>query len=289
MGSGITWLPWAARSDTRDDPAECRVGSRVANWGRRAPGSTTRRSTSNRPASSSPRRQPRRSAHSRTRADRLVVRLYRPANRPSAFGRGSEGSVHFRWADPSDGLAGTGCGMCARSGDTTVCKKNPGHARYRCACRKLRPCGSGCSVILVDDASEAVASAYVQLGDFSRIADRFGYRTERGCLIHGLVGAVPVAVLFELPERPQKVALVPDQGAIEEFVAQFLYPALHDRVHAGCANAGEDGCDAGVAEDLAEPGGDLASRSRIRYATTASAVLVENAAIQFDLGDRDVR
>ena len=102
-----------------------------------------------------------------------------------------------------------------------------------CACRKLRPRRSGCSVVLVDDTSEAVASAYVQPGDLSRIADRFGHRTERGCLIHGLVGAVPVVVFFELPQRPQEVALVPDQGAIEEFVAQFLYPALHDRVHPG--------------------------------------------------------
>jgi transposase len=127
----------------------------------------------------------------------------------------------------------------------------------RCACRKLRPRRSGCSVVLVDDTSEAIASAYVQPGDLSRIADRFGYRTERGCLIHGLVGAVPVVVFFELPQRPQEVALIPDQGAIEEFVAQFLYPALHDRVHAGCANAGEDGRDAGVGEDLAEPGGKL--------------------------------
>jgi hypothetical protein len=56
-------------------------------------------------------------------------------------------------------------------------------------------------VVLVDDTSEAVASAYVQPGDLSRIADRFGYRTERGCLIHGLVGTVPVVVFFELPQR----------------------------------------------------------------------------------------
>jgi hypothetical protein len=136
--------------------------------------------------------------------------------------------------------------------------KDPVHPESeRCACRKLRPRRSGCSVVLMDDASEAVASAYVQPGDLSRIADRFGYRMERGCLIHGLVGAVPVVVFFELPERPQRVTLVPDQGAIEEFAAQFLHPALHDGVHEGCANASEDGRDAGVGEDLAEPGGEL--------------------------------
>ena len=86
-----------------------------------------------------------------------------------------------------------------------------------------------------------------------------GSRTGRGgaALIHGLVGAVPVVVFFELPQRPQEVALVPDQGAIEKFVAHFLYPALHDRVHAGRGNAGADGRDAGVGEDLAEPGGKL--------------------------------
>ena len=63
-------------------------------------------------------------------------------------------------------------------------------------------------MVLVDDTSEAVASAYVQPGDLSRLADRFGYRTEQGCLIHGLVGAVTVVMFFELPQCPQEVTLV---------------------------------------------------------------------------------
>ena len=42
---------------------------------------------------------------------------------------------------------------------------------HLCACRKLRPRRSGRSVVvLVDDACEAVVSAYVQPGALSRIA-----------------------------------------------------------------------------------------------------------------------
>jgi hypothetical protein len=33
---------------------------------------------------------------------------------------------------------------------------------------------------------------------------------------------------LELAERVEQVGLVPDEGAVEEFVAAGLHPALHD-------------------------------------------------------------
>src|SRR2546430_11602748 len=52
--------------------------------------------------------------------------------------------------------------------------------------------------------------------------------------------------------------LVPDQRAVEQFVAAGLDPPFHDRVHAGNLDAAEHGRDAGVGEDRVEQGGVLA-------------------------------
>ncbi|WP_158854529.1 hypothetical protein [Saccharothrix deserti] len=58
--------------------------------------------------------------------------------------------------------------------------------------------------------------------------------------------------------------LVPDQCAVEEFVAAGLEPALHDRVHPRDPDTAEDDLDARVGEDGVEQGGYFPSRSRIR-------------------------
>jgi hypothetical protein len=54
-----------------------------------------------------------------------------------------------------------------------------------------------------------------------------------------------------------QVAFVPDQAAVEEFVAAGLHPAFHDGVRAGYPDAGEYGLDAYVGEDLVHEGGEL--------------------------------
>jgi hypothetical protein len=99
-----------------------------------------------------------------------------------------------------------------------------------CACRKLHPCRSGDMSVLVDHSTEAVVSAYVEAGDPVRISNRFGDGAQRCCLSHGLVGPVGVVVPLVLAQGSAQVGLVPDQGAIQEFVAAGLHPSLHERV-----------------------------------------------------------
>src|ERR1051325_11378242 len=54
-------------------------------------------------------------------------------------------------------------------------------------------------------------------------------------------------------ECVKQVPLVPDQGAVEQFAATGLYPALDDRVHrGGHLNTTEYDLDAGVGEDGVE-------------------------------------
>ena len=53
------------------------------------------------------------------------------------------------------------------------------------------------------------------------------------------------------------MALIPDQGSVEEFAAAGLYPAFHDRVHTGHLDATENDADPGVREDGVEPAGEF--------------------------------
>jgi hypothetical protein len=57
-------------------------------------------------------------------------------------------------------------------------------------------------------------------------------------------------------DSPQ-LALVPDEGAVQEFAAASSDPAFGDRVHAGSADAAEHGPDAGVGEDRVERGREI--------------------------------
>jgi len=54
--------------------------------------------------------------------------------------------------------------------------------------------------ILVDHAAEAVAAAYVQVGDSVLVGDRLGDCPQRSRLVHGLVGSVLVVVGLELAQ-----------------------------------------------------------------------------------------
>jgi hypothetical protein len=52
----------------------------------------------------------------------------------------------------------------------------------------------------------------------------------------------------------QKVLVVPDEGAVQEFESAGLYPPFHDRVHVGHADDGGDDSDALAGEDCVERG-----------------------------------
>jgi hypothetical protein len=89
------------------------------------------------------------------------------------------------------------------------------------------------------------------------IGDRRGQRVQWSGVGDALVRSMPVAEGFELPERVEKVSLVPDEGAVQEFAAAGLYPPFHDRVHARYPHSAEHDLDAGVGEDGVEQGGEL--------------------------------
>jgi len=68
------------------------------------------------------------------------------------------------------------------------------------------------------------------------------------------MGAVGVVAFFELAQRVQQVAVVPDQRAVEQFLAAGLYPALHDGVHARRPYSAEHDLDVSVLQDFPDRG-----------------------------------
>jgi hypothetical protein len=80
--------------------------------------------------------------------------------------------------------------------------------------------------VLVDHSGEPFSAAYVQAGDPPEIGDRLGDRTQRCWLVHRSMGPVGVVVQLEPAEGVAQVALDPDEGAVQKFVAAGLDPAL---------------------------------------------------------------
>jgi hypothetical protein len=71
------------------------------------------------------------------------------------------------------------------------------------------------------------------------------------------VRAVSVVEGLVPAQGVQEVALVPDQGPIQQFRAAGLYPALHERVHPRYSNAGGDSLHAGIGHQGVEGGREL--------------------------------
>src|ERR1019366_7827609 len=105
--------------------------------------------------------------------------------------------------------------------------------------------------------AESILSADLHARDLAWFGDRFGQRAARGCLSQSPVRPVPVAGRLVLAQSVQEVALVPDQGAIEELAPAGLYPALHDRVHSGHPDTALDDLQPGIIEDGVERVGEL--------------------------------
>jgi hypothetical protein len=70
--------------------------------------------------------------------------------------------------------------------------------------------------VLVDHSGEPVSAACVEGGDPPGIGDRFGDRAQRCCLVDRLTGPVGVVVRLEVAEGVVRVALVRDEGAVQE-------------------------------------------------------------------------
>jgi hypothetical protein len=72
--------------------------------------------------------------------------------------------------------------------------------------------------------------------------------------------------------------MIPDQHAVEEFVATGRDPPLHDRIHAGHLDAGQDRGDAGVGHDGVEQGRVLAVAVTDDVLEAASGVVTPSTA-----------
>src|SRR5687768_16857403 len=83
-------------------------------------------------------------------------------------------------------------------------------------------------LVLVEDAAEAVASAYVKTGLPVRGGDRRGQGVQWPGVRDALVRPVRVVELLELPQGVEEVELVPDQCAVQQFTSAGL--ALREHV-----------------------------------------------------------
>src|SRR5690348_153932 len=141
-------------------------------------------------------------------------RVRAPLSLPSAWGAG--------------GVAPCGAGWVNQAAQQ---KLNAQLTRtWWCACRKSHPCRLSGMPVLVEDATEAIASVYVEAAGGSRPGDRWGQRTQRPGVRDSLVRPVGIVELLELAQGVQQVRLVPDQGTVKQLAAAGLHPALHDRV-----------------------------------------------------------
>ncbi len=98
-------------------------------------------------------------------------------------------------------------------------------------------------LVLVEDPAQTLASSYVQARDLPWVDDRRWQRTQRAGVRDALVGPVRVVELFELTQGAQEVALVPDQGAVEEFSSAGLDPPFGDRGHPRHPHTGQHDLD----------------------------------------------
>jgi hypothetical protein len=69
--------------------------------------------------------------------------------------------------------------------------------------------------ILMKHPAESVASPDSKTGDLTGSREWYGQFLERAGVRDALMRPVPVVELLELPQRVQKVGLVPDQRAVQ--------------------------------------------------------------------------
>ena len=68
---------------------------------------------------------------------------------------------------------------------------------------------------------------------------------------------VLIVVGCVITQDPPQMALIPDEGAVQEFAAASADPAFGDRVHARRPDVTEHGLDSGAGEDRVEGGGEV--------------------------------
>ena len=79
-----------------------------------------------------------------------------------------------------------------------------------------------------------------------QVGDAIWQRAERRGLVQGAMRPVRVIEVLVLAQHGHQVALVPDQGPIQQLTPAAANPAFHDRVHPRRLNSGADDPDAKV-------------------------------------------
>ncbi|MGW2938289.1 hypothetical protein ACWDA7_42415 [Streptomyces sp. NPDC001156] len=100
----------------------------------------------------------------------------------------------------------------------------------------------------MNGSAEPVSSTDFQMSDLCWFVDRAGEWPERSGLTAGSVWSLPVVKVLELTGRMEEVALVPDQGAVQELVPTGLYPVIREGVHPRYVDGGGDDLQAGVGQ-----------------------------------------
>jgi hypothetical protein len=113
-------------------------------------------------------------------------------------------------------------------------------------------------LVLMEEAAEVGVSVDVEPGDAHGIDDGCGQRMQWSGIVDALMRPVGVVEPLELSQGVDQVALIPDQGAVEQLAAAGLYPALHDRVRAGYPDDGEHDTDPASASTASNPAGECA-------------------------------
>src|SRR5215467_8243065 len=100
--------------------------------------------------------------------------------------------------------------------------------------------------IFVDDATRAVMPPDPEM---IQVGDAVWQRPQWRGLVQGAVRPVGVVELLVLPQHHHQVALVPDQGPVQQLTPAAADPPLHDRIDSRCLNGGADDLDPGRLED----------------------------------------
>jgi hypothetical protein len=132
--------------------------------------------------------------------------------------------------------------------------------------------------------AQALASSYVQVGDLVQVDDRRRQRPQWAGIGDALMGAMPAVEAFELPQSVQQVALVPDQGPVQQLTTAGLHPPLHDRIHAGHPDAAEHDLDTRISQDGVEQFRELAVPIPDQEPGPASGVLKVHDQVPGGLG-----
>jgi hypothetical protein len=104
--------------------------------------------------------------------------------------------------------------------------------------------------IFVDQTTDASLSSDTVLTEIDRWVQRF----QRRGAVQRAVRPVLIVVGFVLEQDPPQMALVPDEGAVQELAAAFPIQRSPDGVHAGRLDFAEHGPDPGIGEDRIENG-----------------------------------